>query len=954
MKPIILAVLLLTSSLVGAGEPNIQTLEQQFRNLPMEARRLTGPLFWLHGTETQAELENTLERVVEGGNGSFTAESRPHNDWLGEGWYRDLDICLEAAKKHDLEMWIFDDYWWPSQMMGGRVPPEYGSKVLKAEAVTVIGPDQQRVDCSDKTLITVLAGRELDDGSVDGESLLDLKAITHHGKFDWQVPAGRWKVMTFTWAFKGPVGKQKKYISVDGASPDCVDWFIDTVYQPHYDRYKDDFGKTIVGYFYDEPETQGDWGSDLPVWMAENGIDLKKALVAYKFKLAGDDQVAGRYRYLDSFAESWGRTMYGGMSRWCRKHKVISMGHFMEHSFFDRGMCGGNVMQLMKYSDRGGIDLVCQQLYPGERIERIYHIPKLASSVSHIYGCEGNRDIAFNEIYGAYEQPLTYAQMKWLADWNHVRGTNFMVTHAFNPRAPFDKDCPPYFYNGGFEPRWPLYKVWADYSSRLSLMLTGGRHVCPVAFVHVGQSMHVGRAFRPENMTSALQDALYDCDWLPYDAWEDRTRIDGKILRLRQEDYRVLVLPAAEVIPYQTLAKAKAFLDAGGVVIGYGILPTKSATLGKTSDDMTSLREAIWGPTPKMATKACSVTPAGGRSYFLPEKPSSAQIQATLADDAGIHPSLEVVEGQTDDWLHVLHRRKSGRDLFLVCNQDHLSQAKAFRLRVRAPGVPECWDAMRNEIRAVPYRRNGNSVLIDLTLEPSESVLLVFRDSQQDLPPRYSDSKPLREIAVREEPIRKRIPRKKIVVVKATYGVPGDPKLRRDARGQLERLIMGDLRVLEIRNLNRYGRYRIAHGKVKTLEAELRIGDETIIVNAKDGETVALSDLEPGKDYQTLSKTGKRFTTYHGDPEPFTGVVTVPSDIAPEGTRLVLALDKISMEDAAAVSINGQPVGGFIGRPFRLDVTQQLKAGENTIHIEPFAPTNVRLLVYGQQSSGDY
>lgn len=43
------------------------------------------------------------------------------------------------------------------------------------------------------------------------------------------------------------------------ASPDCVEWFIKTVYQPHFDRFKADFGKNIVGYFYDEPETQGDW-----------------------------------------------------------------------------------------------------------------------------------------------------------------------------------------------------------------------------------------------------------------------------------------------------------------------------------------------------------------------------------------------------------------------------------------------------------------------------------------------------------------------------------------------------------------------------------------------------------------------------------------------------------------------------------------------------------------------
>ena len=195
----------------------------------------------------------------------------------------------------------------------GRVPQSYGSKTLNATAVTVTGPGRHSAaGYGGEKFVAVLAGKELVDGTVDGSTLTDLSSSIHDGRLDWETPAGRWKVMAFTWDFKGPVGKQKKYISVDGASPDCVDWFIKTVYQPHYDRYEADFGKTIAGYFYDEPETQGDWGSDLPIWMNEHGIDLKKALVAYKFKLAGDDQVAGQYRYLDAFAEILGRTMYGG------------------------------------------------------------------------------------------------------------------------------------------------------------------------------------------------------------------------------------------------------------------------------------------------------------------------------------------------------------------------------------------------------------------------------------------------------------------------------------------------------------------------------------------------------------------------------------------------------------------------------------------------------------------
>ena len=115
----------------------IVAAEPSHSELPMEAKRLTGPLFWLHGSESQERLEQYVQKTAESGNGSFTAESRPHRDWLGEGWYRDLAISLEAAKRHDLEMWIFDEKWWPSGEVGGQVPGIHASKYLRAEVVEV-------------------------------------------------------------------------------------------------------------------------------------------------------------------------------------------------------------------------------------------------------------------------------------------------------------------------------------------------------------------------------------------------------------------------------------------------------------------------------------------------------------------------------------------------------------------------------------------------------------------------------------------------------------------------------------------------------------------------------------------------------------------------------------------------------------------------------------------------
>ena len=520
-KILVLSLLWLPSVAVAQTLPqgDIARMEELFRELPMEAKRLTGPLFWLHGAESKERLESYVQKTAESGNGSFTAESRPHRDWLGEGWYRDLAICLEAAKQHDLEMWIFDEKWWPSQMIGGKVPAQYATKVLVAETVDVDGP--RTIDLEGyggERYVAAVAGRVADGGAIDGESLIDLAGSIKDGRLTWQAPAGKWQVIKFTHK-QGPGLGQGNSPSIDGASQDCTDYFIQTVYQPHFDRFQDDFGKTIPGFFYDEPETRGDWGTELNRVLAEWKVDWKKAYVAHTLKLAGEDDTAAKFQYLDAFAEAWGRTMYGTMSRWCRERGVKSMGHFMEHGYLyvHPEFCAGDMMRLQKYSDMGGIDLVVRQMYPGQRPRDIYQTPKLGSSITHVFGKAD--DITMCEMFGAYGQDITYSQMKWLTDQMQVRGVNFMIPHSFNPKAPYDTDCPPYFYNGGFEPRYPLYRVYADYTSRLSLLLSGGRHVCPVAVLFAGNLRRVGKMTTPEDITSSLQDALFDCDWLPMEVF---------------------------------------------------------------------------------------------------------------------------------------------------------------------------------------------------------------------------------------------------------------------------------------------------------------------------------------------------------------------------------------------------------------------------------------------------
>ena len=837
-----------------------EEVERRFTTLPMEARRLIGPLLWLHGDESRKQLETEIAKIAEGGNGCFTAESRPHSEWLDDKWYRDLAICLKAAKKHDLKMWIFDERWWPSQTVAGKVPEKYAAKRLAAETQDVEGPlRHQAGGFSGGDHVAAVAGKLTDDGSVDASTLIDLAPSIRNGRLSVNLPAGKWRIFRFHHVLAPRLG-QGNQLSVDGASKDCVDWFIRTVYQPHYDRFKEDFGNTIVGFFYDEPETVGDWGTELPGHLEKRGADWKKAYVAHLDQLAGEEQVVARHAYLSALAETWGETMYGGLSKWCEARGVVSIGHFMEHRllYLNRNYCAGDMMLLQKYNSMGGIDAVFNQFDWNNRVGRdapAWQNPKLGSSVSHAYGRPN--DISMVEIFGARGQDLSYPEMKWWTDHMFASGINFLVPHSFNPRGPFDNDCPPYFYNSGHEPRWPLYRVFADYSARLSNLLTGGRHVAPVALVPPGLGYHAGRpgqALPADQISEALQDALYDCDWLPCEVIENDVQVEGRELQLRDERYRILILPAAEALPYPVLEKAARFHAAGGTVVGYGILPAVSTTFGRTEEDVAALRDAIWGADPKPAATVCRISPDGGRSYFLPDKPAPDLLRQVFAD-AGILPTLEVLEGDTGNNLHVLHRVRNDRDIFFVANQNHTGEARDYTFRIHAKGFPEVWDAMRNHIGSIPFERNGDTVDLSLTLQPNDSAVLVFQLEKRELPPRDAPS-------------------------------------------------AGEARIIPV--------------------ARRLVPSEDLPVPKADGRPLTISQVK-----------GDRFQ----------GACEIPAGIDLRQTRIHLECGGIAPEQAAHVMVNGAYVGGFLSKPFRLEISSHLKNGANIIDIRPFAPEEVTLVI---------
>ena len=82
------------------------------------------PFFWQHGAE-EPVLRELMGKIQEANIREVCVESRPHPDFGGPGWWRDLDIILEEAQRRNMRVWVLDDVSFPSGHAGGLIARKY-------------------------------------------------------------------------------------------------------------------------------------------------------------------------------------------------------------------------------------------------------------------------------------------------------------------------------------------------------------------------------------------------------------------------------------------------------------------------------------------------------------------------------------------------------------------------------------------------------------------------------------------------------------------------------------------------------------------------------------------------------------------------------------------------------------------------------------------------------------
>ncbi|MHB0877960.1 MAG: glycosyl hydrolase [Anaerolineae bacterium] len=410
----------------------------------------------------------------------------------------------------------------------------------------------------------------------------------------------------------------------------------------------------------------------LDLFRAAKGYDLLPhlpVLFADPSQLSRE-QMLVRLDYFDVWSQRLVDAYLEPIRAWCHDHGLLSAGHFGGEDEIEGSVAHGfgHLLRSLRALDVPGVDAIWRQLFPGGRA---HHFPKYASSVARQAG-----SVAMSESFAVYGNGLTPAQMKWLVDFQWVRGIGCLVgaCYPYSTRHHFMFGERPHI--GPVNPLWDGLADFHAYTARLSYALSAGQALVqaavyfPVRDVWTGLASRSGAVAAHDALAQALLSAQRDFDYVDDDVLQASPTSAGTLV-VGPMRYHTLLLSQADWLPEATVRAIERFVRAGGrlvccaarprcdgsrdllAMLGLeGLRPGESAPLGEGSVSLAAMAGAVAGLAPVVsvapgcsALRACSRESGSGRLYFLINEGSEAINVTARFPEPGAPLVLDAITG---------------------------------------------------------------------------------------------------------------------------------------------------------------------------------------------------------------------------------------------------------------------------------------------------------------------
>lgn len=585
-----------------------------------EAKYGIHPFWFWNGDMDDAEIIRQIEEMADKGVGGFFICPRQglKVPYLSDAWFQKVRTAVKKAEELGLEVWLYDEYPYPSGIAGGEVTllhPEakHYTLVHKTEKVSggsscelelpwgrVLYAKAVPVDSEGGRLWEQAVDITSSVGNYQREPIFQKAGLTAYNqkrfftystvkKLSWTAPEGEWEVHIF---LEEEVADFKYYGTyVDPCNEEAMRTFIRLTHDRYAEHLGEFFGKTIKGMFTDEIGLLGrlPWSPKLlEAFRERNGYDLADHMHAL---LYADDENSAKVRY-DFFQtihllirKAYHQQVY----EWCEKHGLQYVAEVPSVR-----------MNTQRFSHVPGGDSGHEKL--GRSLDWILnryayslrYNPKMTSSIANQLA----RERALVECFHSVGWSMTLQDAKWMIDRLAALGVNFFNFHAFfyTLDGLTKHDAPPSQFLQN--PYWRYFEQLGSYVRRISYLMSSGRPVRKIAvldptttfWTHLGNPFHeFGYAGVDEEekqkleslkeewreLCKALTLRQRDFDHLDPEILMEAEIVDGE-LRIGHAAYSVVVIPPITNLEIGAWQKLKQFLAKGGKVIACSTLPSES------------------------------------------------------------------------------------------------------------------------------------------------------------------------------------------------------------------------------------------------------------------------------------------------------------------------------------------------------------------------------------------
>ena len=661
----------------------------------------------------------------------------------------------------------------PAHFHAALPPPDISDKARHAEDSQVRYADFYR-DIELLAFPDTATNEDIPRGAV-----VDLTAqMDAGGTLDWQVPPGRWILQRMGYTTTGSTTRPPvaggNGLECDKLSREAMDAHFTNMMGRLIAAAGPLVGKSLVATHIDSWEVGAqNWtpgfraeflkrrGYDPLPWLpcvadvARTGVNGKTNTVD---PVNFDGAAAERFRwdFRQTMAELLAENYSGRLAELAHEHGL-------RYTLEGYNLPFGDEFTYTARADEPMTEFWTQTAYG---LNETYRKASQMASVGHVYG----RAIIGAESFTSGDKEmwkLTPADIKALGDFEFSQGVNRFVIHryAHQPyldRAPGATMGPWGLHYERTQTWWEMSGPWHQYLARCQFLLRQGKYVADLLYL------------RPETPDQTYFNPVppppagYRFDEISAEALLRRVSVKkGKLVLPDGMNYRLLVLPSAKTMTPALARKVLELARAGAAVLATAPQPVTSPSLQdfpRCDVTVAKLGREIWGD---CDGKTITEHPVGSGRVIFGESLPEVLSKLNIAPDFSAAVPL--------NWIH---RRGDGADFYFVANP--AGRAVEARCAFRVGGLrPELWNPETGGISPLAfYQENSAGVSVPLRLDPDGSAFVVFRQRSKNFDPVAGFQRDGLPVPCEKPAVLK--------ITRASYGIPGDAERTLDVRAKIQ------------------------------------------------------------------------------------------------------------------------------------------------------------------------